>query len=213
MGQAVLSGGVGGLRPGGGEAMILGATLLWAVEVIVAKRLLAGLSPLTVGVARMGLGVVALLGWLTVMGRAGDLAGLQARQWGWALLAGAILAVYVAGWYAALARAQAVDVTAVAGRRVQGLGQPQEHRHTAQWVQDHQQGDKRLAERPPDHGQAGCASVGCQAVRISRSRTDSMPTTWPCSTTGRWRTSSSSMRAAASWASSSGAALAGARLR
>lgn len=112
-GQAVLGGGVSGLRLGGGEAMILGATLLWAVEVVIAKRLLAGLSPLTVGLARMGLGVVALLGWLAVLGKAGDLAGLQARQWGWVLLTGAILAVYVAGWYAALARAQAVDVTAV----------------------------------------------------------------------------------------------------
>ncbi|HZD75174.1 MAG TPA: DMT family transporter, partial [Actinomycetota bacterium] len=112
-GQAVLGGGVGGLRPGGGEVMILAATLLWAVEVIVAKRLLAGLSPLTVALARMGLGVTALLGWLAVTGRAGDLAGLQPRQWGWALGTGAILAVYVAGWYGALARAQAVDVTAV----------------------------------------------------------------------------------------------------
>jgi drug/metabolite transporter (DMT)-like permease len=112
-GQAVLGGGVGGLRPGGGEAMILGATLLWAVEVIVAKRLLAGLSPLTVGLARMALGVLALLGWLAVVGHAGDLARLAPGQWGWVLLTGAILAVYVAGWYAALARAQAVDVTAV----------------------------------------------------------------------------------------------------
>jgi drug/metabolite transporter (DMT)-like permease len=112
-GQAVLGGGVGGLRPGGGEAMILGATLLWAVEVIVAKRLLAGLSALTVGLARMALGVLALLGWLAVVGHAGDLARLAPGQWGWVLLTGAILAVYVAGWYAALARAQAVDVTAV----------------------------------------------------------------------------------------------------
>lgn len=112
-GQAVLGGGVGALRPGGGEAMILGATLLWAVEVIVAKRLLAGLSPLTVGLARMALGVLALLGWLAVVGHAGDLTRLAPGQWGWALLTGAILAVYVAGWYAALARAQAVDVTAV----------------------------------------------------------------------------------------------------
>jgi uncharacterized membrane protein len=57
--------------------------------------------------------VAGLLGWLAVTGRAGDLAGLQPRQWTWALATGAILAVYVAGWYTALARAQAVDVTAV----------------------------------------------------------------------------------------------------
>jgi drug/metabolite transporter (DMT)-like permease len=112
-GQAVLGGGVGGVRPGSGEVMILAATVLWAVEVIVAKRLLAGLAPLTVGLARMGLGVLVLLGWLAATGRADDLAALGGRQWAWALATGAILTVYVATWYAALARAQAVDVTAV----------------------------------------------------------------------------------------------------
>jgi drug/metabolite transporter (DMT)-like permease len=112
-GQAVLGGGVGGVRPGAGEAMILAATVLWAVEVIVAKRLLADLTPLTVGLARMGLGVLLLLGWLAATGKADALAALGGRQWAWALATGAILAVYVATWYAALARAPAVDVTAV----------------------------------------------------------------------------------------------------
>jgi len=112
-GQAVLGGGVDGLRPGGGETLILLATLLWAVEVVVAKRLLASLPPLTVGLARMGLGVLLLLGWAAVSGRAGELAGLDRGQWTWALVTGALLAGYVATWYAALARAYAVDVTAV----------------------------------------------------------------------------------------------------
>jgi drug/metabolite transporter (DMT)-like permease len=112
-GQAVLGGGVGGVRAGAGEAMILAATVLWAVEVIVAKRLLAGLPSLTVGLARMGLGVPVLLGWLAVTGQAGALVALGGRQWAWALATGAILGVYVATWYAALARAPAVDVTAV----------------------------------------------------------------------------------------------------
>jgi drug/metabolite transporter (DMT)-like permease len=112
-GQAVLGGGVGGVRPGSGEAMILAATILWAVEVILAKRLLAGLAPLTVGLARMGLGVLVLLGWLAATGRADDLVALGGRQWAWALATGLVLTVYVATWYAALARAPAVDVTAV----------------------------------------------------------------------------------------------------
>jgi len=56
------------VRPGAAEAMILAATLLWAVEVVVAKRLLADLPPLTVGLGRMGLGVVVLLGWLAATG-------------------------------------------------------------------------------------------------------------------------------------------------
>ncbi len=112
-GQAVLDGGLSGFEFGAGEALILGATLLWAVEVILAKRLLGDVRPATLGAARMVLGSVLLLAWLAVTGRLGTLAGLDATVWGWALLTGCILAGYVATWYAALALAPAVDVTAV----------------------------------------------------------------------------------------------------
>lgn len=96
-----------------GESLVLGATMLWAIEVVIAKRLLDDLSPLTVGTARLGIGLVVLLGWLAVDGQHGGLVGGDPSQWAWALLTGAILTAYVATWYAALARAQAVDVTAV----------------------------------------------------------------------------------------------------
>lgn len=98
---------------GSGEAMILGATLLWAVEVVLAKRLLGALSPWTVGLSRMVLGSTLLVGWLAVRGRLGALAALDAGQWSWVVVTGVLLAAYVATWFAALARAQAVDVTAV----------------------------------------------------------------------------------------------------
>ena len=63
--------------------MILAATLLWAVEVVVAKWLLAGVSSWTVGVARMGFGSIALLCWLGVRGQLGALASLTGEQLGW----------------------------------------------------------------------------------------------------------------------------------
>ena len=110
-GQIGLVGGVGGF--GAPEAMILGATLMWSVEVVVAKRLLAGVSSWTVGVARMALGSVALLGWVAVRGDLGLLTSMTAEQAGWVLLTGLLLAGYVATWFAALQRAFAVDVTAV----------------------------------------------------------------------------------------------------
>ena len=113
VGQALLVGNVADLRPGSGEAMILAATLLWAIEVVLARWLLCGYTSLAVGTARMGFGVVALLAWLALTGRADDLAGLAIHQWGWALLTGALLVGYVTSWFAALARAPAVDVTAV----------------------------------------------------------------------------------------------------
>jgi uncharacterized membrane protein len=61
----------------------------------------------------MALGTVILLGWLAVTGRLGVVTAFGAEQWRWVLLTGLLLAGYVATWYAALARAQAVDVTAV----------------------------------------------------------------------------------------------------
>ena len=113
LGQAVLAGDLGALRPGAGESMVLAATLLWAIEVVVAKRLLGDVSPLSLATARMGGGVVVLLAWTAARGQIGALLGLDRAAWGWALATGALLFVYVATWYTALARAQAVDVTAV----------------------------------------------------------------------------------------------------
>jgi drug/metabolite transporter (DMT)-like permease len=108
VGQVGLAGGVTGF--GTPEALILAATLLWSVEVVVAKRLLAGLSSWTVALARMGLGSVVLLIWTATTGH---LAMPTPTQWAWALLTGLLLAGYVSTWFAALKRAPAVDVTAV----------------------------------------------------------------------------------------------------
>lgn len=112
-GQAVLVGSTGTVALGSGELMILAATLLWSVEVVLVKRLLASLAAPTLAAARLGIGLLVLLGFVVASGRWGDLAAYGGEQWAWALLTGAILTGYVATWYAALARAQAVDVTAV----------------------------------------------------------------------------------------------------
>ena len=61
----------------------------------------------------MGFGTLLLVGWVAVSGAHGQLTGLDAEQWRWVLLTGLLLTAYVATWYAALARAQAIDVTAV----------------------------------------------------------------------------------------------------
>jgi drug/metabolite transporter (DMT)-like permease len=112
-GLVALDGGLRGFRFGDGESLILVATLLWAVEVIVAKRLLRELPPLTVGLARMGGGVLLLVAWTAATGRIGALAQLDWRGWLWSTATGVILAGYVGVWFAALARARAMDVTAI----------------------------------------------------------------------------------------------------
>lgn len=116
IGQAALAGGVGRsftMPFGRGEALILAATVLWAIEVVLAKALLRTVSARAVMLARMVVGSALLLGWSAGTGRAAALATMDARQWGWVLLTGGLLAGYVATWLAALSLAPAVNVTAV----------------------------------------------------------------------------------------------------
>ena len=98
---------------GTGETMIAAATLLWAVEAILAKRLLATVPSAVVGAGRLGIGLVVLAGYLAVSGRAGAVAALSPVQWAWVIGTGLILSAYVATWFAALRRAPASLVAAV----------------------------------------------------------------------------------------------------
>lgn len=113
VGQAWLVGHAGTIAFGSGEVMILAATLLWSVEVVFVKHLLAELPARTLAAGRTGIGTALLVAWVAVTGKLGALTSLDAGQWRWILLTGLLLSAYVATWYAALARAQAVDVTAV----------------------------------------------------------------------------------------------------
>lgn len=112
-GQAVLLGGIADLSLGSGEAMMLAATFLWAVETVVAKRLLGDMSAMTVAIARMAGGAALLVIYGLIRGAFADLGALGFAHIAWVLVTGAVLSGYVASWYLALARAQAIDVTAV----------------------------------------------------------------------------------------------------
>jgi drug/metabolite transporter (DMT)-like permease len=122
IGQAAISGGVGVFEAGAGELMILAATLFWAVETVVAKRVLDAVPPLTVAVSRMVGGVVLLLAFGMARGTLG-LSGVGLEHMVWILLTALTLSAYVATWYSALSRARAVDVTAilVGGAIITGL--------------------------------------------------------------------------------------------
>ena len=112
-GQLVLAGDLSAVGVGRPEAMILGATLLWSVEVLVSKRLLADLSPLTVGTVRIGGGLVVLVGWSLATGALDGVGALGAAPWLWAVGTGVVLAGYVICWLTALSKAPATVVTAV----------------------------------------------------------------------------------------------------
>ncbi|MEZ0241088.1 MAG: EamA family transporter [Chloroflexota bacterium] len=102
-----------GIVWGTGETMIAAATLLWAVETIVARRVLASVPSAVVGAARLAIGLLVLVAYLTVAGKLGSIATLSAGQWAWVLGTGLLLSGYVASWFAALKRAPASVVTAI----------------------------------------------------------------------------------------------------
>ena len=80
VGEVAVAGGIGHLVAGQGELLVLEATVLWAVETVVAKRLLQSIAPTSLAVVRMGIGVVVLLGFLLVTGHLGALTGLDAAR-------------------------------------------------------------------------------------------------------------------------------------
>jgi drug/metabolite transporter (DMT)-like permease len=115
-GQIGLNGGLSGILAvfaDGGAMMVLAATLLWSVEVVVSKRVLVDVTPWTLSIARMVGGAVVLIAWSAVNGTLGQVVPASSVQWGWIAVSGLLLAGYVMTWHNALARAQAVDVTAV----------------------------------------------------------------------------------------------------
>ncbi len=102
-----------GVAWGSGETMIAAATLLWAVETILAKRLLATVPVAVLGAGRLAIGLLVLAGYLLTTGHASTLLALDGGQVSVAVGTGVLLAGYVAAWFAALRRAPASLVTAV----------------------------------------------------------------------------------------------------
>ncbi len=111
----VLVGPAGTPGAGPAELMILVATLLWAVEVVIARRLLGseGVSVRLAATSRMALGALLIIGFLVVTGRVGAIAAFTVEQWAIVAATGLLLIGYVGTWYAALQRAPASLVTTV----------------------------------------------------------------------------------------------------
>jgi drug/metabolite transporter (DMT)-like permease len=99
-------GGFNGFKYNGGELMIFTATILWAIENVVAKKVLSSVSSLTVGAARMSIGSLILLPIALYRGASfQSLASFTSSQWLWTILPVVLLFIYVLTWYSALKRA------------------------------------------------------------------------------------------------------------
>ena len=112
-GQGALSGGLGSIGVDTGEIMIFAATLLWSIEIVIAKRLLPEVSYATVADFRMIGGAGVLMAWALLRGVEIDWFALTVPHLAWAGVAALFLSGYVLTWFAALSMAPAVDVTAV----------------------------------------------------------------------------------------------------
>lgn len=96
---------------GRGEILVLSATLLWAVENIIAKKALKNVSSNLVGLFRMGVGSMILLGLTIFSGKQSLLLSLNGNQLTTIIIGATILSFYVFFWYRALKYAPAGLVT------------------------------------------------------------------------------------------------------
>src|SRR3972149_5021396 len=101
-GGTIAVGGFEGFKLNTGELMILGATLFWAVENIIAKIVLKDVSSILLAGARMVLGSIILFAVALFQNKAQMMTGLNIAQWSWTLLTSALLLGYVLSWYTAL---------------------------------------------------------------------------------------------------------------
>jgi len=86
-------------NPGIGHLLVLGATLLWAVENILSKKLLGKISGNTVAFGRMFFGSIFLLAYLVFTNQLGPVAAMTSQQWLWTAIPSVLLLGFVLTWY------------------------------------------------------------------------------------------------------------------
>ena len=96
-----------------GEQMIFAATILWAVENVIAKKTLATIPSELVAWARMAIGSVILIGIVVWQGHSNQLTSLSLPNLQATLIGAAFLTGYVLTWYKALSKAPATVVSVV----------------------------------------------------------------------------------------------------
>ncbi|MFA6428411.1 MAG: DMT family transporter [Candidatus Buchananbacteria bacterium] len=94
-----------------GDYLVFLATLIWAVEFILAKNLLANYSPLMVGFSRLliGLPLIALF----VSPKNLLIWQFNLNQWLWLGLTGVLLALFISTWYLALKNLSVTTVSTI----------------------------------------------------------------------------------------------------
>jgi drug/metabolite transporter (DMT)-like permease len=107
-------GGFQGFEFGIGMVLVLGATLLWAVESVIAKKVLAKVDTNIVVAARMGLGAIVLLTAALIQNPQSVMSvSISGEKMMWLGLTAISLFAYVSTWYKALKFGKVTTVATV----------------------------------------------------------------------------------------------------
>jgi len=98
---------------GTGQLLVLGATVLWALEYALSRRMMADVHPRVVMVARMGFGSIILLGFLGFTGSLSALWSIDIAVLGWLAITSLLLFAFVTSWYSSLRYLPLVKATAI----------------------------------------------------------------------------------------------------
>jgi len=106
-------GGTFTMVPAVGSYLILGATVLWAVEQVIAKITLKNVSPLLVAWSRMVFGLPCLLIYMAATGTVSSLLAITSALVVPCVVSSVLLVAYMGTWYNALSRAPATFVSSI----------------------------------------------------------------------------------------------------
>lgn len=98
---------------GAGDALILLATMLWAIENTISKYTLKDLPGTIVAWGRMFFGSIFILGYLGATGQISAISQLTIGQIGWTVITAGLLFAYVMTWYNGLKYTPASLATAI----------------------------------------------------------------------------------------------------
>jgi drug/metabolite transporter (DMT)-like permease len=108
-------GGFSGFEYSSGEFLIILSSVFWAVETILAKKILSEVDPDILTAFRMGLGSILLLSASIIYHPSSivQISHLSSSQFLWLTLTMSTLFFYVSFWYRALKKASAITVTVI----------------------------------------------------------------------------------------------------
>jgi drug/metabolite transporter (DMT)-like permease len=92
----------GDMAFGTGQLLVLGATVLWALEYTVSRKALSGIHPRALMASRMFFGSLLLLSFMGATGSLGALGAISIEVLSWLAVTSLMLGLFLMAWYNAL---------------------------------------------------------------------------------------------------------------